>query len=81
MQITNFEELEIGDDLPEESPDVSMATVTAFCHAAKHVFERFIDHEAAKGGISCSHRSRNNESRAISVNDSSLGSREHDFGN
>ena len=48
MQITNFEELEIGDDLPEESPDVSMATVTAFCHSAKHVFERFIDHEAAK---------------------------------
>ena len=48
MQITNFEELEIGDDLPEESPDVSMATVTAFCHAAKHVFERFVDHEAAK---------------------------------
>ena len=46
--ITKFEDLEIGDDLPGESPDVSMPRVTAFCHAAKHVFERFIDHEAAR---------------------------------
>lgn len=47
-QITKFEDLEIGDDLPGEAPDVSMPKVKAFCHAAKHVFERFIDHEAAR---------------------------------
>lgn len=43
-----FKDVELGDDLPEETPDVSMPTVTAFCEAAKHVFERFIDHEAAR---------------------------------
>tara|TARA_Y100001970_G_scaffold37499_1_gene46355 strand:- start:34813 stop:35235 length:423 start_codon:yes stop_codon:yes gene_type:complete len=47
-QIAKFEDLEIGDDLPEESPDVSMPKVMAFCQAAKHVFERFVDHEAAR---------------------------------
>ena len=48
VKILKFDEVELGDDLPTETPDVSMARVTNFCHAAKHVFERFIDHEAAK---------------------------------
>ena len=26
-----FSEVEIGDDLPEEVPDVSLSSVTAFC--------------------------------------------------
>jgi len=43
-----FKDVELGDDLPQETPDVSMSTVTAFCEAAKHAFERFIDHEAAR---------------------------------
>ncbi len=44
----SFDDVELGDDLPNETPDVSMAKVTNFCRSAKHVFERFIDHEAAK---------------------------------
>ncbi len=48
LQILNFNEVELGDDLPTETPDVSMGQVTNFCQSAKHVFERFIDHEAAK---------------------------------
>jgi acyl dehydratase len=44
----SFEDIELGDELSESHPDVSMAAVTNFCHAAKHLFERFIDHEAAR---------------------------------
>ena len=44
----SFDDVELGDDLPDEKPDVSMAQVINFCQSAKHVFERFIDHEAAK---------------------------------
>jgi acyl dehydratase len=44
----SFEDIELGDELSESHPDVSMAAVTTFCHAAKHLFERFIDHEAAR---------------------------------
>ncbi|PDH67105.1 MAG: hypothetical protein CNE88_08380 [Acidimicrobiales bacterium MED-G01] len=47
-KILRFDEVELGDDLPAETPDVSMERVTNFCRSAKHVFERFIDHEAAK---------------------------------
>ena len=43
-----FSEVEIGDDLPEEVPDVSLSSVTAFCKAASHIFDRFLDHEAAQ---------------------------------
>ena len=46
--IYKFAEVELGDELPNETPDVSMAKVTSFCTSAKHLFERFTDHEAAK---------------------------------
>ena len=48
MTITSYEDVELGDDLPTEHPDVSMARVRQFCTAAKHHFERFVDHEAAR---------------------------------
>ena len=47
-KILNFDDVELGDDLPTETPDVSMERVTNFCQAAKHVFERFVDHDAAR---------------------------------
>ena len=48
MKVLSYDDVELGDDLPDERPDVSMSKVTAFCTAAKHVFERFVDHEAAR---------------------------------
>jgi len=39
---------EIGDELPEERPDVSMETVRRFVRAAEMEFPRFIDHDAAR---------------------------------
>ena len=48
MKVLSYDDVELGDDLPDESPDVSMSKVTAFCTAAKHVFVRFVDHEAAR---------------------------------
>ena len=35
-KILNFDDVELGDDLPTETPDVSMERVTNFCQAAKH---------------------------------------------
>jgi len=46
--ISGFDEVELGDELPTETPDVSMEQVTRFCHSAKHLFERFTDHDAAR---------------------------------
>jgi len=46
--ISGFDEVELGDELPAETPDVSMEQVTRFCHSAKHLFERFTDHDAAR---------------------------------
>ena len=43
-----FEELEIGEELPEVKPDVSMPRVREFCKSAGHYFDRFIDHEKAR---------------------------------
>jgi hypothetical protein len=40
--------VEIGDELPEERPDVSMATVRRFVKAADMDFPRFTDHEHAR---------------------------------
>ena len=40
--------IELGDELPEERPDVSMATVRRFVKAAEMDFPRFTDHEAAR---------------------------------
>ena len=44
----SFEDIELGDELAVVHPDVSMANVKKFCGAAKHSFERFIDHDAAR---------------------------------
>jgi acyl dehydratase len=43
-----FEEVELGDELPELHPDVSMENVRRFCRAAHMEFERFTDHEGAR---------------------------------
>lgn len=44
----SFDEIEVGDELPEVKPDVSMPRVREFCKAAGHYFGRFIDHEQAR---------------------------------
>lgn len=43
-----FEDVELGDDLPSETPDVSMPKVVQFTEAAEQRFIRFTSHEAAK---------------------------------
>jgi acyl dehydratase len=44
-----FEDVELGDDLPTEHPDVSMERVKQFCRASKHDWGRVTDHEFARG--------------------------------
>ncbi|MDG2112592.1 MAG: hypothetical protein P8N02_08280, partial [Actinomycetota bacterium] len=43
-----YDDIELGDDLPTEHPDVSMDRIKQFCRAAEHEFERFIDHDQAR---------------------------------
>lgn len=43
-----FEDVELGDDLPAEHPDVSMERVIRFTDAADMRFPRFRDHESAR---------------------------------
>lgn len=43
-----IDEVELGDELPEERPDVSLETVRRFVRAAQMDFPRFTDHEAAR---------------------------------
>jgi acyl dehydratase len=43
-----FESVEIGDELPESKPDVSMPQVRAFCGASGNSAGRFTDHDAAR---------------------------------
>lgn len=43
-----YDDVELGDDLPTETPDVSMAKVVKFTKAADQEFVRFTSHEAAK---------------------------------
>jgi acyl dehydratase len=43
-----IEDVELGDELPEERPDVSLDTVRRFVKAAQMDFPRFTDHDAAK---------------------------------
>jgi hypothetical protein len=45
MQI---DDVELGDELPEERPDVSLETVRRFVKAAQMDFPRFTDHDAAR---------------------------------
>ncbi len=48
MSGLSFDSIEIGDDLPETKPEVSMARVREFCKSAGHYFSRFTDHEKAR---------------------------------
>ena len=41
-------QIELGDELPEERPDVSLETVRRFVKAAQMDFPRFTDHEHAR---------------------------------
>jgi len=43
-----IEDVELGDELPEEHPDVALDTVRRFVKAAQMDFPRFTDHEAAR---------------------------------
>lgn len=43
-----FEDVELGDELPAEHPDISMPRVEQFTEAAHMRFPRFTDHEAAR---------------------------------
>ncbi len=43
-----FEDVELGDELPEAKPDVSLERVYKFVAATGMNFPRFTDHEAAK---------------------------------
>lgn len=43
-----YDEVELGDDLPTEHPDVSMERVVTFTEAAHQRFPRFTSHEAAR---------------------------------
>lgn len=43
-----FDEIELGDDLPVEHPDLSMAAIRRFTDGSKMRFPRFLDHAAAK---------------------------------
>jgi hypothetical protein len=43
-----IDDVELGDELPEERPDVSLETVRRFVKAAEMDFPRFTDHDAAR---------------------------------
>ena len=44
----NYEDVELGDELPIEHPDVSLPKIEQWCEAAGQRFPRFVDHEAAR---------------------------------
>ena len=48
MTVKRIDDVELGDDLPEEHPDVSLETVRRFVRAAEMDFPRFTYHDAAK---------------------------------
>jgi hypothetical protein len=43
-----YEEIELGDELPAEHPDISIERIRMFTEAAKMAFPRFTDHEFAR---------------------------------
>jgi acyl dehydratase len=43
-----FDEIDLGDELPVEHPDVSLPRIRQWCDAADQHFPRFLDHEAAR---------------------------------
>ena len=48
MSINSIDDVEFGEDLPQISPDNSMANVTRFCEASGWMADRFLDHDAAR---------------------------------
>lgn len=48
VQTRRFEDIELGDELPEVQPDVTLATVRRFAKASGHYAPRFTDHEGAR---------------------------------
>mgnify|MGYP001817938649 CR=1 FL=1 len=44
----DFEDVELGDDLPNEQPDISLPKIKQWCAAAEQNFPRFVDHDAAR---------------------------------
>ena len=48
METRRFEDVELGDDLPEFRPDVSLENVKRFARAAGANVGRFTDHEQAR---------------------------------
>jgi acyl dehydratase len=48
MSGRSYSEVEFGEELPALVPDVSLANVRRFTHAAGMTFPRFHDHEAAR---------------------------------
>ena len=44
----HYSDVELGDELPDENPDVSMKRITQFVELAGWNFPRFTDHEFAK---------------------------------
>ncbi|MEM7336996.1 MAG: hypothetical protein AAF467_00035 [Actinomycetota bacterium] len=43
-----YDDVELGDDLPTEHPDISMEKITQFVVAANMNFPRFTDHDFAR---------------------------------
>ncbi len=48
MSVRRFEDVELGDELPDFEPDVSMARVRSFARLVHMNTARFTDHEGAK---------------------------------
>ncbi len=48
MARINFDDVELGQDLPEFKPDVSMERIRLFTHASGMASTRFTDHEEAR---------------------------------
>lgn len=47
-ETVRFDDIELGDDLPVEHPDLSLPAITRFTEGSNMRFPRFLDHEAAK---------------------------------
>jgi hypothetical protein len=54
MTVSTFDQVEVGDDLPEVHPDVNLAKVARFARNAQMHANRFTDHEKARAeGLPC----------------------------
>ena len=48
MAASRFDQVELGDDLPELQPDVSLAKIARFAQTTQMQANRFTDHEKAR---------------------------------